>query len=383
MYAFFHVLFLVIALVNFIYFIYIAIHLISWSRMPLTALSNDYIAKTKLSVIIPARNEEATIANCIHAIAAQTYPAHLLEIIVADDHSTDKTIEIAEKTFSKINISGKIISNRENEQGKKSAIAEAVKNSSGELLVITDADCLSNSKRLSTLENEYQKTGAYMLCGPVQITNGTNFLGRFQSLELCGLSLLSGGGIAAGIPLLCNGSNLAYTRKVFDDLHGFEKIDSLPSGDDVLFMFKVHKKYPGKIKYVKSRDAVVSTSAQASLRDFMSQRIRWASKGLYSKNFANSFVSLLVFGANYLSLIGIFFSILLAKLFPLFIAGIAAKITADFLLLFFATAFFRRKKLLWIFPLAEIFTMLYVSWVGIVANFASYSWKGRQYKRPA
>ena len=382
MHVFFCLLCLVSALLNFMYFIYIAIHLISWSKIPVNGTSDNFAAKTKISVIIPARNEEGYISGCIGAIAAQTYPACLLEIIVADDHSADKTKEIAEKAFLKTGISCKIISNRENEQGKKSAITEAVKNSSGELLVITDADCQSNNKWLSTLENEYRKTGAYMLCGPVQIVGGNNFLECFQSLELCGLSLLSGAGIYAGFPLLCNGSNIAYTRQVFDDLGGFSKIDAIPSGDDVLLMFKVHKKYPGKIGYVKSKDAIVSTSAQTSIRGFISQRIRWASKGLYAKNNTNSFVSMLVFSANFFSLIAVFFSIFCMKLFLLLICGVAAKIIADFLLLLFATDFFGRKKLLWIFPFAEIMTMLYVSWVGIAANFASYEWKGRQYKHP-
>lgn len=381
MHVFSHVLLLVFALLSLLYLIYIIYHLVSWGRLPLSITNNTHHAKTKISVIIPARNEELNIGNCIAAIVAQTYPANLLEIIVVDDHSTDKTKEMAEKVFSEIKISSKIISNAENAQGKKSAITEAIRNSTGELLVITDADCISDINWLSTIESEYQKSGAYMLCGPVQITGENNFLSWFQSLELCGLSLLSGAGINANIPLLCNGSNIAYPRKAFNDLDGFEGITKNPSGDDILLMFKMHEKYPGKIYFVKSKDAVVSSSAQSSLKDFISQRIRWASKGLNSKNRVNSFVSLLVFGVNFLSVIAILLILVKGKMFPLLMLCIFVKIIADFLLLIFATAFFGKKKLLWIFPFAEIFTMLYISWVGIVANFSSYTWKDRKYKQ--
>ena len=380
MYVFSHALFLFFALLNIIYLIYILLHLISWIKLPISTISNASISKTKISVIIPARNEEATIGKCIIAIGAQNYPANLLEIIVVDDHSTDKTKEVTEKTLSEIKISSKIISNRENVHGKKNAITEAIKNSSGELIVITDADCKSENKWLSTIETEYKKSGAYMLCGPVEINSVTSFLGFFQSLELCGLSLLSGAGINAGAPLLSNGANMAYTRKIFNDMEGFKGIDANPSGDDILLMFKLHKKYPGKIAFVKSKDAIVSTSPQLSLKDFIAQRIRWASKGLSSKNTLNSFASILVFVVNFLSIIAILLILVHGKVFSLLMVGLAAKITADFLLLLVATHFFGKKKLLLIFPFAEIFTMLYIAWVGIVANFSSYTWKGREYK---
>jgi cellulose synthase/poly-beta-1,6-N-acetylglucosamine synthase-like glycosyltransferase len=382
MHFLFHVLFLLFAASILLYFIYVAVHLISWTLLPERIVSGPFSPKTKISIIIAARNEEATITNCLAAVSAQTYPANLMEIIVVDDHSTDKTKEVAEKFLSKIAIPGKCISDHEKAHGKKSALTEGIKNSSGELIVITDADCISSPKWLSTIENEYQKSGAYMLCGPVQIVGENTFIKYFQSLELCGLSLLSGAGIKAGLPLLCNGANIAYTRNVFNDVEGFKGIDNNPSGDDILLMFKIHKKYPRKIQYVKSKDAIVSTAAQATLKDFILQRVRWASKGLYSKNPANSFISTLVFGSNFLSVIAIIFILVRAKLFPILMCCLALKIIADFLLLLFGAFFFGKKKLLWIFPVAELVTMFYISWVGIAANFSSYSWKDRHYKHP-
>jgi len=381
MYASFHALFIFFTIVNFIYFLYIAIHVVGWISLPVSLLSN-FTPKTKITVVISARNEEGTIQKCLNAISAQTYPATLIEIIVVDDHSSDKTKEVAEKTLSQINIVSKCISKLESIHGKKSAITEAIKNSSGELIVVTDADCWSNNKWLSTIEAEYQKSGAYMLYGPVQIICGNSFLERFQSLELDGFSLLSGAGLKIGVPLLCSGANIAYTRKLFNDVEGFKGIDNNPTGDDVLLMFKVHKKYPNKISFVKSRDALVSTSAHSSLNGFLLQRIRWGSKGLYSKNFANSFVSILVFSSNLFSVIAILVMLVWIKLYPILMLALGIKVVADLLLLFCATHFFNREKRLWIFPVAELVTMLYISCVGMASNFLSYSWKGRQYKRP-
>ena len=150
-------------------------------------------------------------------------------------------------------------------------------------------------------------------------------------------------------------------------------------------MFKIHKKYPAKVTYIKSQKALITTLAQPTWKEFISQRIRWASKGLYVKNTANSLVSLLVLAANFLGIISI---ILLAIIYPyhsatsyqLLALSFVLKLATDFLLLFFASGFFKKTKLLWVFPTAEIVTMFYISWVGITANFSSYAWKGRNYK---
>ena len=58
---------------------------------------------TFISVVVAARNEEKNIGTCIETILNQTYPAHLFEIIIVDDHSTDATVDIV-KSFTAPNI---------------------------------------------------------------------------------------------------------------------------------------------------------------------------------------------------------------------------------------------------------------------------------------
>ena len=80
---------------------------------------------------------------------------------------------------------------------------------------------------------------------------------------------------------MCNGANLAYERKLFYEVDGFAGIDHIASGDDMLLMHKIAKKYPGKIYYLKSVDAIVSTHPMQSWKQFFNQRIRWASKATH------------------------------------------------------------------------------------------------------
>jgi glycosyltransferase involved in cell wall biosynthesis len=66
--------------------------------------------QTKFSVIIPARNEEENIQNCLRSILEQDYPAELFEVIVINDHSTDGTEDIIRLMQHDMPTSGYLIS---------------------------------------------------------------------------------------------------------------------------------------------------------------------------------------------------------------------------------------------------------------------------------
>ena len=99
---------------------------------------------TKITIIIPARNEAAGIRDCLYSITAQVYPKDLFEIIVVDDNSTDHTAAIV-RSFADKNV--KLISLKEYIiEGqliayKKKAIELAIGQATGDLIVTTDADC--------------------------------------------------------------------------------------------------------------------------------------------------------------------------------------------------------------------------------------------------
>ena len=105
---------------------------------------------TKVSIIIAARNEEANIANCLSSIYKNKYPQDLLEIIVVDDQSQDRTAAIVKEQFPQVTLLYTI-----KNQGKKAAIQLAANRSQGELLMFTDADCIVPEKWLDTLVSNF------------------------------------------------------------------------------------------------------------------------------------------------------------------------------------------------------------------------------------
>ena len=75
----------------------------SWLSIPDFKAASDANLQTKISIIIPARNEEENIADCLNSIIDQSYPKHLFEVLVVDDHSTDNTAAII-KTYAAENV---------------------------------------------------------------------------------------------------------------------------------------------------------------------------------------------------------------------------------------------------------------------------------------
>ena len=103
----------------------------------------------------------------------------------------------------------------------------------------------------------------------------------FQAMDFMVLQGITGASVYKNTLSMCNGANLAYEKKAFFEVDGFEGIDQIASGDDMLLMHKITKNYPDKIQYLKSKEAIVQHKPMKTWKEFFNQRIRWASKATY------------------------------------------------------------------------------------------------------
>ncbi len=198
-----------------------------------------------------------------------------------------------------------------------------------------------------------------------------------QTLEFLFLIGLGASGIGNKMPSTCNGANLAYRRDVFFQLNGFQGIDDLASGDDELFLHKVASAYPRGIGFCKSRDAMVYTHAKASLKEFIQQRKRWASKSTRYKNKGLVALGISVWLFNLMIIIHF-----LAGFFnPAFwwpgLICISAKVIVELLFLIPVCSFAGRRRLLMYQPLLSLIHIFYLVFIGIAGNSGKYNWKGR------
>ena len=343
-----------------------------------------------ISVIIAARNEEKNIGNCIQSIIHQTYSAYKFEIIVVNDHSTDKTVSIIH-SFQKENI--RVIDLADFTQNeflnsyKKKSIETALQFAQGEFIVTTDADCIAPKKWLETIASFYKEKKPAFIALPVEFKNplpGDSFTKKFfkifQSLDFMALQGITGASVHKKFHSMCNGANLAYEKKVFYEVNGFEGIDEIASGDDMLLMHKIQKAYAQKIMFLKSLEVIIETKPAETLKEFLNQRIRWASKADKYTDKKITFVLMLVYLLNaWVFILGIS-SFFFTKAFFLFLIFIVLKTIVESLFLSPVAKFFKKQKLLWWFIPAEPFHILYTLIAGWLGKFGSYSWKGRKVK---
>ncbi len=335
------------------------------------------IPTTKVSIVMAARNEAEKIHLTIQDILAQQYPAHLLEVIIVDDHSTDSTANII-SSYSPQNVI-LIQLNEANALNsyKKKALTEAIKIATGELIVATDADCRMGHHWLGTIVSMYQEKNYKLISSPVTFYEEKNTFEEMQTLEFLFLIGLGASTIGNKIPSTCNGANLAYSREVFNELNGFAGIDNLASGDDELFLHKVASKYPNGIGFCKSEEAIVYTHAKHDLKEFIRQRKRWASKSTSYKNKAVVALGITIWLFN-VFILGCFAAGFISNnYFTVFASAIGIKFIAELIFLFPVTAFFKRKKLLLYLPVLTVLHIFYLIYIGIAGNSGKYMWKGR------
>lgn len=359
-----------------IYSLLIIYYWLAWRSIPDLEPSATS-PKTKLSVIIPARNEEANIALLLEALQQQTYPGELFEVIVVDDHSADSTADIVRK-FPSV----KLVQLKEEgiNSYKKKAIESGITAATGDLLITTDADCVPPPDWLKTIAGFREEKKSVFIAAPVVIDCNSSLLQVFQAMDFMVLQGITGAAVDKKKLTMCNGANLAYERRVFNEVNGFAGIDHIASGDDMLLMHKIWKKYPDQVHYLKSKDAVVTTQPMKTWKTFFNQRIRWASK---AKNYDDKRifpVLLLVYLFNLsflaLAVAGFFCSYYWFYLGALWIA----KTVIEFPFFISLSNFFGKQWAIKFFFFFQPLHIIYTIVSGLFGQFGKYEWKGRRVK---
>lgn len=364
----------------------------AWQQLPFYTPA-AVTPQTKISVIIPARNEEENIKACLLSLQQQTYPPHLFEVIVADDFSEDNTAAVV-KQFTAPNI--KLLALKDfiaadaTQSYKKKAIEIAVQEASGELIVTTDADCTAPVTWLQTIAAFYQEKKPEFIAMPVLIAPVSGFIQIFQSLDFMTLQGITGASVYKKFHSMCNGANLAYTKKAFNAVNGFKGIDNIASGDDMLLMHKIYRQYPDAVSFLKSKEVIVQTQPVNTVAAFFNQRIRWASKAdkYDDKRIFGVLVVVYLFNIMMLCLpVVAFLNNTQYSMFSVqcsvawsWLVLLILKTLIELYFLFPVAAFFNQQKILWWFPLMQPFHILYTVIAGWLGKFGSYKWKGRKVK---
>lgn len=335
---------------------------------------------TKVTVMVAARNEQERIHYTIEDILAQDYPKHLTEIIIVDDHSTDGTAGIINRYADR---GVKLLQLNEAQplnSYKKKAIAKAISISTGDLMVATDADCRMGTKWLSSIVGYYEANEVVMISSPVNFFEEKSLFERMQTLEFSFLIGVGAAFIGHNRASTCNGANFAYRKDIFYEVGGFSGIDELASGDDELLLQKVAERFPGKIGFLKLRDAIVYTHAKYTLKEFLQQRRRWASKSTKYKDKKVIAVAIFMWLFNMTMLVNLALGVFNIAFFKIFLFQFGLKYLFELVYLALICSFFKRTSLVLLLIIVTPVHMIYLAYLALMGTTRKYHWKGRMVK---
>ena len=334
-----------------------------------------------ISVIIPFRNESENILLNLESIENQDYPKSKYEVIYVNDNSDDDSPAklCTQKKSENIKIF-KVDNSSAEKAHKKRTVAFGIEKASGEIIVTTDADCLYHNNWLKNIAGQFcADTG--LVSGAVDFYSSDLLLNKIQRLEFQGLILAGAGLIGINKPVICSAANLAFRKKVFIEVDGYNDTLHLSSGDDELLMQKIWRTGKYKIKFCAEPDAIVRTEFNKSFNQFFNQRTRWASKGLFYTD-KILILQLILIYFYYLTLAALFILSFFSLLyFIFFISSVAVKILLEYLILKKGNdLIFKSTMIKYLLP-AELMQIPYIIFVGISGALGFFKWKGRRLKR--
>ena len=339
-------------------------------------------ASTEFSVIIPFRDEAENLPNLLASIALLQYPKSKVSFWFVDDASEDDSIKIIEK-FHKENptqiihiLQNKRVSN----SPKKDAITTAISHIQSDWIVTTDADCILPKSWLTLLNQQIVQQQPKMIAAPVTYKEEASFFSTFQLLDFLSLQGTTIGSFGLRIPFMCNGANLAYQKEAFINVQGFSGNDTIASGDDVFLLEKFIQKWPKKVVYLKSKDALVTTFSVNTFQEFVSQRVRWASKTANYNLLTGKLIGVIALLMNLLFCVLPLF-LLTSISWKLLASIFVSKIAIDSLLLLQTVNFSQQKVKLFYLILSGIIYPYITIFIFFTSLISSYTWKSRTFRK--
>lgn len=217
-----------------------------------------------VSVVIPMFNEQAVIAKCVSSAFRSSYPK--LEVIVADDGSTDDSVRSLKRFFGKPGFSLLKLEHR----GKHAALNTAIAKSRGSIVVTVDADTRLTKSAVARIVRCFRDTSVGSVSGNVRVGNGKSLITRTQMIEYTLAQTLEKRVMdITGTVTVTPGAFGAWRKWVLKRAGGFTG-DTLAEDFDLTLRI-IRRGYKS---YFCDR-AIAYTEVPDSVSDLVRQRLRW------------------------------------------------------------------------------------------------------------
>ena len=258
--------------------------------------------KPSVSVIIPCFNEETWINRTIISCMNQYYPADKLEVIVVDDHSSDRSVEVIKKTIddiaasedSRFNIRDRLsYIVQEKNAGKREALCRGVDVAKGELVVFVDSDSFLDPYAIINLVQPFKDPKMGGVAGRTDVANTyTNSLTKMQAVRYYIAFRVMKAAEALFDTVTCLSGPLSCYRKEIVLKHKHDWLNQrflghkATFGDDRAMTNFVLSEY----RTFYQDTAICSTIVPNKQRVFLKQQMRWKRSWLRESLMAGTFM---------------------------------------------------------------------------------------------
>jgi cellulose synthase/poly-beta-1,6-N-acetylglucosamine synthase-like glycosyltransferase len=356
-----------LALVSFYFFLIILLSIGLRKKYP----KLNYEDLPSATVIVAARNEENNISSCMHSLDNLNYPDGKLEIIIIDDFSGDSTGKIIEEYIKDKPKFKKIIPDENSPlKGKIKALSSAINIASGEIVMLTDADCEVSPSWAVTLASFYNNNVG-IVNGFTVINNG-NIFSVIQGIDLIFLLSVASGSINLKYPVSCIGNNMSFRKKAFYEAGGYENLPFSVTEDFLLLQAIAGlKKYD--ILYPLLQDSVVFSKPCINLKELINQKKRWGRGGFVVPPFG-----IIIMSVAFISNLFVFLTPLFCSHVWLYLA--VFKIMIDYLFLYPVHSILNIRNHLKYYLFFQVYFILYTTILPLLLILSrKIYWKGRSY----
>lgn len=229
----------------------------------------------KVSVLVPAWNEEEGVITTIKTLIKSTYKN--IEILVIDNASTDKTRRNVREFMKKYDYATKhhlaqhasIVYIKEDQQGKGYALNRGIRAAKGEIIISIDADCSVPPDTIQNFVNHFKDPEVMAAVGNVKIGNTQTIIGVVQYLEFLFSFYFKKCDSLLGSIYIIGGAAGAFRKEVFTKLGAYSVTNIT---EDIDLSLRIQH---AGMKIVYAQDAVVFTEGATDIAGLIKQRLRW------------------------------------------------------------------------------------------------------------
>lgn len=240
------------------------------------AASKDRPYEPTVSLLVPAHNEEAVIEKTLDCLVSIDYPPHKLQIVVADDGSTDGTVAAIKKFKRRENAhhGGHTITVYEQPNGGKADVLNNAITSvaTGNLVMCLDADSIIAKDGVRKAVAYFRDPRIVALASNVNIMDNSTLLGLVQRFEYLISYHMKKAQTVFNIEYIIGGIGSMFRRNVLDMVLYYDT-NTMTEDIDLTMKILAHGNKEHRVAY--AADCLTYTEAVPSFKSLVTQRFRW------------------------------------------------------------------------------------------------------------